>query len=287
MGTSGKEVSSFQLKEFSEVHYLKTGIGFFPSFNNFPIKHGFSWGTDSPNMAYKWHKGDPNTITRFNNKFLNDLGMESLSHSVLMEAYANIDIVDVNNSFLSATKSTEKGRFTPTHIIFTTIPKIPIVLKTGDYTASLVYGITKEKQSLIGIIHSGRNELTAKIPQKGIEYMKNKYGCDPSTIQIGILPCLGVKNHFIKSEDISDRAKDLDAWNQHMDKDNQGNVFLDMQQSLLSQFVDAGILSNNIEIYKIDTYEAAIRGESFSHRFAVTNQLPERNGRFMISIQLI
>lgn len=55
---------------------------------------------------------------------------------------------------------------------------------------------------------------------------------------------------------------------------------------LLAQYVEAGISEDNISVYDVDTYRAAEMRQSFSHRYAVEQNVPERNGRFILAVRL-
>ncbi len=51
------------------------------------------------------------------------------------------------------------------------------------------------------------------------------------------------------------------------------------------QFLDAGILGGSLAQYDLDTYDAALRKEAFSHRLSSRNP-SIKNGRFIVAAEL-
>lgn len=275
----------------TQIQYQKPNVGYCPSFVNLPILHGFSWGKDTPNMAYKWHQGDPSLVTERIEAFLHSLGMASLPQTLVIEAYTDPgkEIVDVTSEYLATATSTSHGIFTAADCVFTTLPQVPITIKPGDCTASLVYGLTREGLPLVGIIHAGRHDLESLLPQKTIQHLTDRYGCDPRELSIGIVPNLGVAHHIIQEEDIEHvLGKRRKVWERYsIPNIADGSVHLDDTSFLKDQYLQSGISPAHIEIYDIDTYTSARLGESFSHRYATATNQPHLNGRFIVAIQLL
>jgi copper oxidase (laccase) domain-containing protein len=268
-----------------DVQYLAPGIGILPSFAELPVRHGFTWGASSDNMAYKQHLGDPSIITQRNERAFQTLGMSPVREAVVMEDLVMV-YCDITPAYLKSKQITERGIFTSAHAVFTTLPEVPLVVKPGDCTVSLIYGVSQDQEPVIGMIHSGRNELGSEIPTKAINHLQETYGCDPTNVKVGILPSLGVENHLIRAEDTEKVIGETTIWDNYMNTSPNGDIYLDGPKLLVSQLKKSGIPGRNIELYDIDTYDAAKQGQSFSHRYATDTQTSDRMGRFLIAIEL-
>jgi copper oxidase (laccase) domain-containing protein len=269
-----------------EVKYITSGIGVFPSFLRLPVRHGFTWGQNSENMAYKQHPQnvDPNIITQRNEEVLRILEMAPLEQAIVKEAYSNQEIKVITPQLLEDAQSTERGIFIPAHVVFTTVKQVPLIIKPGDCFAAFVYGLTRDEESLIGIMHSGRKELQKEVPVRAIEYLTNFFGCDPAELKIGLLPGLGVANHVIQAKDLETVIGETTIWDQYKYLIPNGDLHLDARGLFLRQLEQSGVNPENIEVYNIDTYQSAKQGDGFSQRY--TNASSTRLGRFFAAIQL-
>jgi hypothetical protein len=275
-----------------DIRYVEPGVGYFPLLGEAQSLHGFTWGPTSENMAYRLHDpdADPHDITRRNNDFLRSLGMMPLNRAVVVEALIGVPgenktPVDITKTYLSNVSATERGIFDPSHLIFTTLPEQPLAIKPGDCSVSLVYGQTDRQEPVVGIIHASRNELAIKLPALAMRHLETEYGCDPSSLRIGVAPSLSKEHHVILAKDVAQHIPDMSIWSKHSSPDENGDIHLDVPGLLVAQFVDADVSPGNIQIYDVDTYDAAASGESFSHRFATMNQ-SNRVGRYMLAIQI-
>ncbi len=272
------------LKLSTEIIYQQPNIGCFSSFKD--IKHGFSWGKPLENMAYKWEKGDLEVVTKRVESFLQRLEMSPVRKSFTMEGCADSMTLDITDEVLDQSQPNSHGIFTGAHNVFTTLEGVPIIIKPGDCTASLIRGLTRDYKPIVGIIHSGRHELEICVPQFAIRHLIERYECLPSTIKIGIAPSLGKNNHIIRAKDRNKIFNNEDTWKPYLQEKTDGSASIDGQKFLIDQYLSMGVLPSNIEYYAVDTYKAAQEGDTFSHRYAITTNQPDKNGRFILAIQL-
>lgn len=267
----------------NQVQYIQDGIGHFPHLAESPIAHGFSWGPGSENMSYKYHEGDPTIITERSKVFLGSLGMNE-SCAVIVGSGKTPELVDINPESLATLNGGEAGRIVVAHSLFTTLRHQPLAIRPADCSTAVIHGLTGRGAPLVGIIHGSRSELDAGFSRIGVEHCKTHYGCEPENIHIGIVPSLKATRHKIGKEDVS-RHVTNPTWSEHINYDDEGNAYLDGSGMAISQFMAAGIPSENIARYSVDTYDAAAAEEGFSHRY--TTQHPGRRvGRFMVAVQI-
>lgn len=268
----------------TEVLYREANTGYFPILGD--VKHGFSWGAGSRNMSYQWEPAIPDTVTARIEAFLAGLNMASIESSVIVNHFSQNAVVDVTKEAILASKHADDGTVVDAQAIFTTLKNVPLTLKAADCTASLVWGLTEDKQPVVGAIHSGRRQLESFVPKKAVEHLVQKYGASPAEIQIAVAPFLSANNHTIRVEDTKD-VINSELWKPYTsDSINRKRIHLDMLSFLLDQYRQAGISGENIQVYLVDTFEAARLGKGFSHRYATSTEQPERNGRFMMAIQI-
>jgi len=277
-------VSPTSVHTLREVQYAAPGVGHFPLLSaDGATSHGFTWGETSENMSYRQHDGDPDIIVQRNRQFLGARGMNA-SRVVIIEGCTEPQLIDVNPTYLSITPSSERGYFAPVYALFTKLRKQPLAIKPGDCSSVLLSGKTGDGEPLVGIIHATRGELSARLPIAAMQHIEKTYGCDPARTNIGLLPSISAENHAIWAEYIDDHIDDFEEWDGYLKYDEEGTAYLDAPGLGIKQFVEAGVRPENIELYDVDTYTAARKGEAFSHRY--TTHTGQRPGRFMTAIQI-
>ena len=253
------------------------GIGYFPSLD---MKHGFSWKSWG-NMSEKW---EPDATKYLVEKRISDF-------LLVLEMNLQKDGVTIDgdgDECFDIEKESVKdilGKIVNADSAFTTISGIPVMQKPADCTVSIFSAMTHDRKKVIGLSHSGRDQISKKRPTKHIKHLVEKYGCDVANIKIGITPSLLSEHHIIQFKDADRVLGDLNKWGKFVTKNENEKVFhVDSLGFILKQYIDCGILSENIFAYSVDTYSSAKKGIGFSHRYAIANNAP--NGRFLVAIQL-
>jgi copper oxidase (laccase) domain-containing protein len=158
---------------------------------------------------------------------------------------------------------------------------------------------------VVGIIHSSGISTNAGMPRYAIRHLVDSLGVDPSSIRIGLTPGVSSDNFFLTEEDnavsIDEEGKINDQWalrknivdrnwKHHIEKRNmvQGPYqkrHVDITKATIMQFLEEGILPENIQAYDVDSYKAAEKGESYSNRYT-SEHSGKRPGRFILAVQL-
>lgn len=120
-----------------------------------------------------------------------------------------------------------------------------------------LYLFDKNKK-IIGNIHSGWQGTTKKIAKKAVQYMKEKYDCNPEDIICVIGPSIR-KCHFEVQEDVKDifynefsYMKNINDIIEHNKETN--NYFIDTVEINKNLLKEEGVPEQNIVDSKICTY---------------------------------
>lgn len=264
----------------TDIVYQQPGIAVFPLLQSLPVKVGFSWGKDSPNMSYK--DNDKELAQKYHEVFFAKLSLPEKRVLVDPTIDEPNQIMEINKS--SFTKN-QTEIITGANILITKDPNITLMVHPGDCPSLVIFGKDKTGQNILCVIHSGRKQTDMELPKKAILYLES-LGINPTTIFIGITPGIS-QNHFFIPMDF--HLPSIEKWGKYVEiRPHQGKdvYFLDVQGYILQQLINCGVKPENIEIYAVDTYAAAEKGESFSHRFATVNQQPEKDGRFIFAASL-
>ncbi len=269
-----------------DVVFQQPGIACFPLLQHLPLAAGFSWGKDASNMSFGTQFEKVNAV-KANNTFLQSLSMPTLSSAVLIdpnEAHTS-EIQEISFSMLA---SNTHPLVTGTNILFTRDPGVSLLVHPGDCPCAVLFAKDTKGQSILGLLHLGRFQTDMQLPKRASIYVESCFA-SLDTVSIGICPGISQKNYFIP---VSSQEKDLpyaEKWGTYisLEKRNGKDVYaLDLQGYIVHQFIQSGILPEHIEVYDVDTFASAEKGESFSHRYATSVHDPQKDGRFLIAARL-
>lgn len=269
---------SEQSKVLEKVLFLKNDIGYLPILQGL-VEHGFSWGKGSRNMSFSY--GRRLEVKERINNFLRELNMPPIESTMNIAAEHGDKILDLNENNIGLMRATSVGRIYKCDAIFTKMPCIPLIIKPADCTVSIIYGIGGSGEKVIGLVHAGRRGLDLQFPFKAIAHLLKNYNCNIQSLRIGITPTITVRNHFIRS--IGELTQP-DNWN-GLIEERDGLLYLDFIGQILRQYSLIGLSSEQIQLYNVDTYEAAKRGDTFSHRYWQMNE-GVTNGRMIVAAQI-
>ena len=272
------------------TYLLKPNIAGFRILENLPFLHGFTYGKGSQNMSYKWEPGFLDEATREEatervkeriEHYLLTLGMSPITDSIFLQALSgDTRIIDASKNILKISEHTDRGYFIQGGALFTTLPRTPIMMTSGDCHTLTIFAINKLGIPVTGLIHAGRRELDAELPRNALAHLIMHYACDPMDVHIGIVQGIGPDNHVIQEKDMQQAIQNPAMWQPYIRQHKEsGHFHLDNLQLLLEQIKSVYIPGKNVEAYATDNYVLAQNGKSFSHR--------ARQGRILITSQLL
>lgn len=264
----------------TEIIYKSKGVGCVPLLNHV-VTHGFSWGVESGNMSFAW-ENDKEAVTNRVTAFLTKLEMEPIEGTVNMSPEHGVNIIDITDETFIGIGNNKIGASLKCDAFFTTMVDLPLVVKPADCTVSIIYAESEKGEKILGMVHAGRLGLDLQFPIKAMDHLLKYYKVIFSTVIIGIIPTITKKRYYIR------QLKELlkpEGWAGYVEE-REGVFYLDFVGYLLNQYMSIGIKSSQIQAYDVDTYEATLRGETFSHRYwrEMDQKIP--NGRMIVSAKL-
>ena len=143
------------------------------------------------------------------------------------------------------------------------VKNIPLITFYADCVPLFFYD---KLNKVVGLAHSGWKGTVGNIAAHMIQTMKNEYSSSPENIVVAIGPSICMDCYEI-SEDVAVKFEakytDKELKNMLLNKGN-GKYQLDLHQACKYNFLNAGILENNISMPDICT--CCNPNELFSHR---------------------
>ena len=137
------------------------------------------------------------------------------------------------------------GRFEGFDALITNVPGIQLAVTIADCTPILIYDSVKKA---VAAIHAGWRGTVAQIVAKTLEKMGNDFGTKPMDCFAYIGTCID-ECSFEVGEDVADHFDlNFKRWDAEKQK-----YFVDLKQANLTQLVEKGVRSDNIEISNYST----------------------------------
>ncbi len=277
-----------------EIEYWEQDkISMLPLLEKYPLKHGFTWGKMSENMSpvYAKEEGAETVEARIVN-FLKSCNMEGKRINALgVFEGTHMQIMEVSQ------KDTEDIPETPVkaNFIYTKDRKVILSIRPGDCNVSIIFAKDKEGRSIAGLIHSSAHSTNMGLPRYAIRHLIEDEGVEQSSIIVGITPGISKEHYSISCEADVLNNPNLDKvtvernWKGHisskdLSKGDSRPRQVDILGATIMQFEEEGVLPQNIQVYEIDTYDAAEKGEGFSKRYSDDSGKPQ--ARIMVAVQL-
>lgn len=291
-----------RIEELTEIQYLpgfENKVGFFPKLENLegrPVLARFSYGKDASNMSsvfFDSERGESSaTGDRNTRDFLESQGFTGTVIQVLGKFEGNEPQIEEVDRDTASDKVKAVG-----NLIFTRDPEVTLVIKPADCPTAVIYCKDENGNPLVAIDHGGADAVNAGISRQGLWALKNILGVDLSKAQVVVFPGVSEKNYFITKQwktangEIKKRDNGIPEmnWREHISpaktSDPEEKRYVDITSALEMQLLEAGIMPENIQAYRRDTYEDAGAGIAYSRRYS-SNHNGERPGGNLVAVQL-
>ncbi|MEK7160175.1 MAG: laccase domain-containing protein [Patescibacteria group bacterium] len=293
-----------RIEELTEIQYLpgfENKVGYFPKLEGLegkPVLARFSYGRDAPNMSSVFfdssltkeegqEQGAKNT-----KEFLESQGFSGPTIQVLGKfegVEAQIEEVD-KDTIKEKTKVVG-------NMVFTRDPEITLMIKPADCPVFIFTGDDEHGNPFVAIDHCGADAINVGITRQSVWYLENILGADLSKVKVAIFPGVSRKNFDISREWITQTGelKRRDSgipemnWREFIDESKTSDPMEKRHVDILSaaemQALQSGIKPENIQAYRIDTYEDAANGIAYSRRYSNEHN-GEHNGGQIVAVQL-
>jgi polyphenol oxidase len=186
------------------------------------------------------------------------------------------EIREINSDFFLLSKEEKSGYLHGVDALTTRIPAICIGITTADCVPLLFYDPQK---NVIAAAHAGWRGTCARIAEKTVQSLVEKYNSDPADIFVTIGPSISAKVYQV-GEEVVRKFENAGYDLSKIIKMKDNTFFLDLWKANQLSLENAGILSEHIEIAGICTFTE--HKKYFSAR-----RLGIKSGRMLSGIMLI
>jgi len=247
----------------------------FEIFRDLPVVSAYSWGKafgldGAANMSVSAKFPDAEHAEQRAIQFLTLNGIDYQATMNVVPKYP-IDPLSQqidNASFASINSQRSENGWAETHLNAVWSGEIGIGLgvKPADCPAVNAYGLDRNDRPVNMLIHLSYHTVDMNLAHDAILFMDSHLGVDPSRVRVAVSPTVSRDNYSFPLRDVG-LIKNLRHW--HGQLDQRGDrIHLDLQGATVLQLLAAGIRPENMEVHRVDTFEAARRREGHSDRYA-------------------
>lgn len=237
---------------------------------------GVSTGTYASMNPGVYTEDDPGFIRKNLELLSNAVGI-SLENMVIPHQTHEDRVLAIDASFLSLNDKERKLRLEGVDALVTNVPDVCVAVSTADCVPVLLYAPDRK---VVAAVHAGWRGTVLHIARKAASLMIEAYDCDPTQLVAGIGPSISQAAFEVGEEVV--KAFQMEGF--PMERILRRNAetqkaHIDLWETNRLQLLEAGLLSEHIEIAGICTY---IRYEDyFSAR-----RLSVKSGRILTGICL-
>lgn len=212
---------------------------------------GVSTGTYASMNPGIYTEDHPDFI-RKNLELLSDTVGISPKNMVIPHQTHEDRVLAIDASFLSLDDEERKLRLEGVDALVTNIPDVCVAVSTADCVPVLLYAPDRK---VVAAVHAGWRGTVLRIARKAANFMIEAYDCDPAQLIAGIGPSIS-QAAFEVGEEV---VKAFQAAGFPMERILRRNTetqkaHIDLWESNRLQLLEAGLLSEHIEIAGICTY---------------------------------
>lgn len=286
-----------RVEELTEIKYLpgfENKVGFFPKLESLPdapVLARFSYGKDAPNMSsvfFDSSKGESEiTGERHVKDFLESQGLTN--YPDVIQVQGKFEGTELQIEEVSLETLEDKNKVVG-NVVFTRDPRVTLIIKPADCPVAVIYCKDKYGNPLVAIDHNGADAINAGLTRQGLWYLQDELGVDLSQAQIVVSPGVSQKNFYITNEPERRGNGIVERnWGEFITPkktdDQAEKRYVDILSAFEMQAIQAGIKPENIQAYRMDTYEDAAKGIAFSRRYSDEHN-GERPGGQLVAVQL-
>ena len=185
------------------------------------------------------------------------------------------EILEIDNSFFQLTDDEKSNALNGIDALITQLTNVCIGVFTADCVPLIFYDPSKQ---VIAVAHAGWRGTCARIAEKTVRTMIDKYDCQPSTIRTAIGPSISPKVYEIGQE-VADHFESAGFDISAIITTHNRSLYLDLWKANQLSLEKAGVLSEHIEVSGICTFTE-------HERFFSARRLGIKSGRMQSGIML-
>jgi polyphenol oxidase len=204
----------------------------------------------------------------------NKLGIDSEKLIIPFQTHGT-EIREIDEAFFQLSAEEKSQYLNGIDAIFTQLPGICIGVTTADCVPLLFFDPNKQ---VIAAAHAGWRGTCARIAEKTVLALIDRYNCNPADVQVVIGPSISAEVYEVGEEVV--KSFNSTGFDTTKVCEKRGNsIFLDLWKANQQSLEKIGILTEHIEISGICTYTE-------HERFFSARRLGIKSGRLLSGIML-
>ncbi len=250
----------------------------FPNISHFVTtrKGGYSEDTFSSFNCAPYSGDDPVKVKHNQEVLCTKLGGQPFQLIIPFQTHGTT-IRAIDPFFLTLYPEEQQRRLQGVDALITNQKGFCLCVSTADCVPALLYDPVNKA---IAVIHAGWRGTVGRIMSQTLDMMEQTYNTDPKDVLANIGPSISL-NAFEVGEDVYDafqkagfNMSEISLWKEETQK-----YHIDLWEANRLQLIDRGVLSDNIEVSGICTYEQ-------HERFFSARRLGLKSGRILSGIML-
>jgi YfiH family protein len=185
------------------------------------------------------------------------------------------EIREIDEAFFQLSTDEKAEYLYGVDALITQLPKVCIGVTTADCVPILFFDPI---QKVIAVAHAGWRGTCARIAEKIVNILIDKFNCNPSDIRIVIGPSISVEVYEVGKE-VVENFENAGFETEQIFKNRNHSIFLDLWKANQLSLEKVGILPENIEVVGICTFTE-------NERFFSARRLGIKSGRMLSGIML-
>jgi YfiH family protein len=185
------------------------------------------------------------------------------------------EILEIDNSFFQLSSDEKSKALNGIDALFTRLTNVCIGITTADCVPLLFYD---PQNQVIAAAHAGWRGTCARIAEKTVQVLIDKYNCQPSNIRAVIGPSISAKVYNVGKE-LVDNFEEAGFDISEITAFRNQSFYLDLWKANQQSLERAGILSSHIEVSGICTFTE-------HERYFSARRLGIKSGRMLSGIML-
>ncbi|HJV79081.1 MAG TPA: peptidoglycan editing factor PgeF [Paludibacter sp.] len=204
----------------------------------------------------------------------NKLGIDSEKLIIPFQTHGT-EIREISDAFFQLTSDEKSQYLNGVDAIFTQLQEICIGVTTADCVPLLFFDPNKH---VVAAAHAGWRGTCARIAEKTVLALVDRFECNPADIQVVIGPSISAKVYEV-GEEVADSFNSAGFDTSKICEKRGDSIFLDLWKANQQSLEDIGIPAAHIEVSGICTYTE-------HERFFSARRLGIKSGRLLSGIML-
>lgn len=217
-------------------------------------------------MSFKF--GDKDVVLKNRRAFFNKIGVD-INNTALMWVVHGNRVVPAESRWLGVSVL-DPDQAPRVDGLITDKPDISLSLLVADCLPVVLYDRNKRA---LGLIHVGWRGADQDIMKKAIATMREKYGSDPSELDIVLGPCILADSYLFENV----VQKQDPKWSEFIKETDEGLYSVDLVGYVRRQLMESEVREDKVIESRIDT---ASDRRFYSH-YSFERSLRQVNGRFL------